>query len=78
MENMETSTYYESETTAREILKKASEKKSDSDRNYKCCEKAEQEDGNRKERTEERIHQYVRVCRRSRKHAAKEKQPMNR
>ena len=57
LENMETSTYYESETTAREILKKASEKKSDSDRNYKCCEKAEQEDGNRKERTEERIHQ---------------------
>ena len=57
LENMETSTYYESETTAREILTKASEKKSDSDRNYKCCEKAEQEDGNRKERTEERIHQ---------------------
>ena len=57
LENMETSTYYESETTAREILAKASEKKSDSDRNYKCCEKAEQEDGNRKERTEERIHQ---------------------
>ena len=57
LENMETSTYYESETTAREILKKASERKSDSDRNYKCCEKAEQEDGNRKERTEERIHQ---------------------
>lgn len=57
LENMETSTYYESETTAREILKKASEKKSDSDRNYKCCEKAEQEYGNRKERTEERIHQ---------------------
>lgn len=57
LENMETSTYYESETTAREILKKASEKKSDSDRNYKCCEKAEQEAGNRKERTEERIHQ---------------------
>lgn len=57
LENMETSTYYESETTAREILKKASEKKSDSDRNYKCCEKAEQEDGNRKERTEERIYQ---------------------
>ena len=57
LENMETSTYYESETTAREILKKASEKKSDSDRNYKCCEKAEQEDGNRKERIEERIHQ---------------------
>ena len=38
-------------------MAKASEKKSDSDRNYKCCEKAEQEDGNRKERTEERIHQ---------------------
>ena len=58
LENMETSTYYESETTAREILTKASEKKSDSDRNYKCCEKAEQEAGNRKERTEERIHQF--------------------
>lgn len=58
LENMETSTYYESETTAREILTKASEKKADSDRNYKCCEKAEQEDGNRKERTEERIHQF--------------------
>ncbi len=58
LENMETSTYYESETVAREILTKASEKKSDSDRNYKCCEKAEQEAGNRKERTEERIHQF--------------------
>ena len=58
LENMETSTYYESETAAREILAKASEKKSDSDRNYKCCEKAEQEAGNRKERTEERIHQF--------------------
>lgn len=58
LENMETSTYYESETAAREILTKASEKKSDSDRNYKCCEKAEQEAGNRKERTEERIHQF--------------------
>ena len=58
LENMETSIYYESETTAREILTKASEKKSDSDRNYKCCEKAEQEAGNRKERTEERIHQF--------------------
>ena len=58
LENMETSTYYESETIAREILTKASEKKSDSDRNYKCCEKSEQEAGNRKERTEERIHQF--------------------
>ena len=58
LENMETSTYYESETVARAILTKASEKKSDSDRNYKCCEKAEQEAGNRKERTEERIHQF--------------------
>ncbi len=57
LENMESSTYYESEIAAREILTKASGKKSASDRNYKCCEKAEQEAGNRKERTKERISQ---------------------